>query len=229
MSGRILLIDDEPDFARLVGGVLTAEGFAVATAGDGPPGLTAAVEGRPDVILLDWNLPTLDGLEVCRRLKADPRTQRVPVILLTARGRETDVVLALEMGAEDFITKRALRPRELVARVRAALRRVAPAGPAEPVLTSGDLSLDLANRRVSVKGATADLRAKEFDMLRVFLQNRNRVLTRRFLSEAVWGADYIATSRAIDTTMARLRGKLGPEAEKIQAIIGVGYRFEEEV
>lgn len=228
MSTRILAVEDEPDFVRYLTDALKPDGFTVLSADSGPAGLKAAVEGKPDLILLDWNLPGLDGLEVCRRLKADPATASIPVLLLTARGRETDVVLGLEMGAEDFITKRALRPRELVARIRAALRRAAPRPLEEAVLRSGALSLDVARRRLAVGQEEIDLPAKEFELLRLFLQHKGRVLTRRLIGESVWGEEIVVTSRAMDSAIARLRVKMGSEGYKIQAVVNVGYRFEED-
>jgi two-component system phosphate regulon response regulator PhoB len=228
VSTRILAVEDEPDFVRYLTDALKPDGFTVLSADSGPAGLKAAVEGKPDLILLDWNLPGLDGLEVCRRLKADPATASIPVLLLTARGRETDVVLGLEMGAEDFITKRALRPRELVARIRAALRRAAPRPLEEAVLRSGALSLDVARRRLAVGQEEIDLPAKEFELLRLFLQHKGRVLTRRLIGESVWGEEIVVTSRAMDSAIARLRVKMGSEGYKIQAVVNVGYRFEED-
>ncbi|MBK8575240.1 MAG: response regulator transcription factor [Elusimicrobia bacterium] len=225
---RILLVDDEPDFIRLVDDILKKENFVVVCAEDGSQGLKMAAESHPDLVLLDWNLPGKDGLEVCKSLKADPKTRDIPVIMLTARGRETDVVLGLEMGAEDFISKRALRPRELVARIRAALRKQTVVKENGEILKAGDLALDTSRRKVTIDGTPVELRLKEFDLLLVFLTHRGRVLTRAFLDEAVWGAQFFGTSRAIDTTVTRLRGKLGKESHLLQSVKGVGYRFEEE-
>lgn len=225
---RVLLVDDEPDFVRLVDDILKQENFVVVCAEDGIQGLKMAAESHPDLILLDWNLPEKDGLEVCKTLKADPKTRDIPVIMLTARGRETDVVLGLEVGADDFISKRALRPRELVARIRTTLRKRAVVKQEGEVLKARTLALDTSRRKVTVDGDPVELRMKEFDSLYVFLTHRGRVLTRSFLYEAVWGAQFFGTSRAIDTTITRLRGKLGKEGGLIQSVKGVGYRFEEE-
>lgn len=225
---RVLVIDDEPDFGRLIDQILVKEGMTVLLADDGAKGLKAAAESHPDLILLDWNLPDKDGVQVCRALKADAKTRDIPVIMLTVRGRETDVVVGLEVGAADYISKRALRPRELVARVRAVLRRAGDAQQAGEILRSGPLVLDTAKHRVTVGKEDVDLRAKEFEILYVFLKNKGRLLTRNFLEEAVWGTEYYATSRAIDTTIARVRKKIKGEGEKICAIKGLGYRFEEE-
>jgi DNA-binding response OmpR family regulator len=225
---RILLVDDEPDFIRLVDDILKKENFVVVCAEDGIQAVQMAAASHPDLVLLDWNLPEKDGLEVCKILKSDPKTRDIPVIMLTARGRETDVVLGLEVGADDFISKRALRPRELVARIRSALRKKSVVTHDGEILKARSLALDTSRRKVTVGGNVVELRMKEFDLLFVFLTHRGRVLTRSFLDEAVWGAQFFGTSRAIDTTVTRLRGKLGREGELIQSVKGVGYRFEEE-
>jgi DNA-binding response OmpR family regulator len=226
MSGpRILVVDDEPDFLKFIEEVLKREDYVVSTAETGPDALRHAAASRPDLILLDWNLPGKDGIEVCRALKEDPSTRTIPVIMLTVRGRETDVVLGLEMGAVDYVSKRDLRPRELIARVRAALRREGPRADAGETLRAGPLALETATHTTTLNGTPLDLRPKEFDLLRVFLKNQGRVLTRHFLEEAVWGDQYYGTTRTIDATASRLRGKLGPEGARIVAIQGLGYKF----
>jgi DNA-binding response OmpR family regulator len=199
---RILVVDDEPDFYKLIEQILQKEGFMVLAADDGAKGLKAAAVSHPDLILLDWNLPDKDGVQVCRELKVDPNTRDIPVIMLTVRGRETDVVVGLEVGAADYISKRALRPRELVARVRALLRRKEEPQASGEILRTGNLVLDTAQHRVMIGKEEVPLRAKEFDILLAFLKSKGRLLTRNFLEEAVWGTEYFATSRAIDTTIA---------------------------
>ncbi|MBK8576217.1 MAG: response regulator transcription factor [Elusimicrobia bacterium] len=227
-TSRVLIIDDETDFRRLIEQILEKEGFLVLNAGDAQSGIKTATQSHPDLILLDWNLPDKDGVQVCRALKSDAATKDIPILMLTVRGRETDVVVGLEVGAADFISKRALRPRELVARVRAALRRGVESKTAGETLRSGALSLDTGQHRVFVGKEEVELRAKEFDLLYVFLKNKGRLLSRNFLEESVWGTEYYATSRAIDTTIARLRAKINKEGAKIQGIKGLGYRFDEE-
>ena len=229
IQSRVLIIDDEADFRKLIEQILEKEGFVVLSAGDAQSGMKTAAQSHPDLILLDWNLPDKDGVFVCRALKADAATSDIPIIMLTVRGRETDVVVGLEVGAADYISKRALRPRELVARVRTALRRESEPKTAGETVRSGALSLDTGQHRVFIGKESVELRAKEFDLLYVFLKNKGRLLTRHFLEEAVWGTEYFATSRAIDTTIARLRAKIGKEGNKIQGIKGLGYRFDEEV
>lgn len=226
MSGpRVLVVDDEPDFLKFIDEVLKREDYVVTSAETGPDALRQAVASRPDLILLDWNLPGKDGLEVCRALKEDPATRGIPVIMLTVRGRETDVVLGLEMGAVDYVSKRDLRPRELIARVRAALRREGPRADRGETLRAGPVVLDTATHTATLNGKPMDLRPKEFDLLRVFLKNPGRVLTRQFLEESVWGDQYYGTTRTIDATTSRLRGKLGPEGARIVPIQGLGYKF----
>ncbi|MBL0059346.1 MAG: response regulator transcription factor [Elusimicrobia bacterium] len=227
-SSRILIVDDEPDFVRFLDDVLKPENFVVTVAEDGVKALKMAAASVPDLILLDWNLPGKDGIEVCKALRANPKTEHIPIIMLTARGRETDTVLGLEMGANDFITKRALRPRELIARVRTALRKAGTgAGDATEILRSGELVLDTAQRKVCVGDREVDLRRKEFDLLYIFMKKAGRVLTRNFLTETVWGEQFFGTSRTVDTTIARLRAELGKEGRKIEAIQGVGYKFNQ--
>ena len=223
---RVLVVDDEPDFVRFIEEVLQKENFTVISVGDGIKAIKMAGESRPDVVLLDWNLPGKDGPQVCQALKTDPHTRNIPVLMLTVRRRETDVVVGLEIGADDFVSKRGLRPRELVARVRAALRKAAPRPDPGEVLRSGDLVLNTEKRRATLKEETVELRAKEYELLYVLMKNEGRVLSRHFLEETIWGTEYFGSSRAIDSTVTRLRGKLGKHAAYIQAVQGVGYRYE---
>lgn len=222
---QILVIDDEPDFVRLVQRLLVEENFLVISAKDGVTGLKMAVEHHPDLILLDWNLPAKDGLAVLKELRSEPKTRGIPVIMLTVRGKEMDTVLALEMGADDYISKRALRPRELVARVNKVLRKSQAPDADGQVIHCGPVDLDTSHRRVTLEGQVVELRAKEFDLLHVFLTRPGRVLTRQFLMENVWGIEDYGTSRTIDSTLARLRSKLGDFGQAFQSIKGIGYQF----
>ncbi len=222
---QILIIDDEPDFVRLVQRLLVAENFLVTSAKDGVTGLKMAADLHPDMILLDWNLPAKDGLVVLKELRNEPKTRNIPVIMLTVRGKEMDTVLALEMGADDYISKRALRPRELVARVHKVLRKSQAPDADGKVLFVGPIALDASHRRVTLDSQPVDLRAKEFDLLHVFLTRPGRVLTRQFLMENVWGIEDYGTSRTIDSTLARLRSKLGEFGQAFQSIKGIGYQF----
>ncbi|MBK8869998.1 MAG: response regulator transcription factor [Elusimicrobia bacterium] len=226
MQPRILVVDDEPDFVRFIEEVLKKENFTVISVGDGIKAIKMAGESRPDLILLDWNLPGKDGPQVCQALKADPKTRTVPVVMLTVRRKETDVVVGLEIGADDFVSKRGLRPRELVARVRAALRKSGPQPDPGEVLRSGPFALDTEKRRLTLNGQEVELRPKEYELIYVFMKNESRVLTRNFLEETIWGTEYFGSSRAIDSTVTRLRAKLGKQATAIEAVQGIGYRFE---
>ncbi|MBK8574648.1 MAG: response regulator transcription factor [Elusimicrobia bacterium] len=226
MQPRILVVDDEPDFVRFIEEVLKKENFTVISVGDGIKAIKMAGESRPDLILLDWNLPGKDGPQVCQALKTDPKTRTIPVVMLTVRRRETDVVVGLEIGADDFVSKRGLRPRELVARVRTALRKSGPQPKPGEILRSGPFALDTEKRRLSLNGQEVELRPKEYELIYVFLKNEGRVLTRNFLEETIWGTEYFGSSRAIDSTVTRLRGKLGKHAAAIEAVQGIGYRYE---
>lgn len=226
MQPRILVVDDEPDFVRFIEEVLKKENFTVISVGDGLKALKMAADSRPDLVLLDWNLPGKDGPQVCQALKTDPQTRNIPVVMLTVRRKETDVVVGLEIGADDFVSKRGLRPRELVARVRAALRKNGPQPDPGEVLRSGPLTLDTEKRRATLKDEVMELRPKEYELLYVLMKNEGRVLTRNFLEETIWGTEYFGSSRAIDSTVTRLRAKLGKHAATIQAVQGIGYRYE---
>ena len=227
LNQRVLVVDDEADFRMVIGKILKDEHFVVLEAGDGEQGEKMARESHPDVILLDWNLPRKDGIDVCKSLKADPATRGIPILMLTSRSRENDTVIALEVGADDFITKRVLRKREVVARVRASLRRASsPEEKGGEILERGKIKIDTARRAVWVTGKPVTLRMKEFDLLCIFVRRPGRVLTRNFLSETVWGDPYFGTTRTIDMTIAHLRSLLGSEGRRIESLIGLGYKFE---
>jgi DNA-binding response OmpR family regulator len=222
----VLIIEDEPDIRDLLAFHLEGEGYAVTRCGNGAEGLRLARAAPPDLILLDVMLPGMDGFEVCRRLRQDPSTQTVPLVMLTARSDEVDRVLGLELGADDYVVK-PFSPREVVARVRAVLRRSRPAPGTAPV-TVGPLRIDAAAHTVSVEGTPVNLTRREFDLLRALVEARGRVLSREFLLEHVWG--YTAAgeieSRTVDVHVRRLRQKLGPAAPRIGTVTGVGYRLE---
>jgi DNA-binding response OmpR family regulator len=222
----VLIIEDERDIRDLLAFHLEREGYTVAKAGNGADGLRLARAASPDLILLDLMLPEMDGFEVCRRLRQDPATQAVPLVMLTARGDEVDRVLGLELGADDYVVK-PFSPREVVARVRAVLRRSRPAASTTPVIV-GPLQIDAAAHTVSVDGVPVNLTRREFDLLRALVEARGRVLSREFLLEHVWG--YTAAgeieSRTVDVHVRRLRQKLGPAGPRIGTVTGVGYRLE---
>jgi len=224
----VLIVEDEPDIRNLVVHHLTRDGFRCRTAGTGAEALARVRAAPPDLIVLDLMLPEMTGLEVCRRLRADPATAGVPIIMLTAKADEVDRIVGLEMGADDYVTK-PFSPKELVARVRAVLRRSQPGETARPLVV-GTVSLDAARHLVTVGGRPVELTPKEFDLLHALLEAGGRVLSREHLLNRVWGyarADEIE-SRTVDVHIRRLRSKLGLEERRIVTIKGVGYRLETE-
>jgi DNA-binding response OmpR family regulator len=223
---RILLIEDYADIALSLRYNLEKDGaFEVATVGDGEAGLRAALDRPPDLVLLDLNLPGMDGLEVCRRLRAASPTSRVPIVMITARVEESQRVNGLDLGADDYITK-PFSLREVQARVRAVLRRADITGTLPESLSDPPLVVDLEARRVSVAGREVVLTRREFDLLADLLRHRGRVRTRERLLERVWGYDYPGETRTVDVHVRRLRQKLGPEIEpRLETVVGVGYRW----
>jgi len=220
---RVLVVEDDADIALSLRYNLEREGYAVTVVGDGERALADAEKSPPDAVLLDLNLPGMDGLEVCRQLRRRAGTARVPILMVTARVGEGERVTGLDEGADDYVTK-PFAVKEVLARLRAVLRRV-PGGESE-VLEDGPLRLDLASREVSVEGAAVTLTRKEFDLLADLLRHRGRVLTRERLLERVWGYDYPGETRTVDVHVRRLRQKLGPAAEaRIETVVGVGYRY----
>jgi phosphate regulon transcriptional regulator PhoB len=222
----VLIVEDEPDIRNLLVHHLTRDGFRCRTAATGVDALARVRAMPPDLVVLDLMLPEMTGLEVCRRLRADPATAAVPIIMLTAKADEVDRVVGLEMGADDYVAK-PFSPKEVVARVRAVLRRVHPGEAARP-LTAGTVSLDASRHLVTIAGKPVELTPKEFDLLHALLEAGGRVLSREHLLNRVWGyarADEIE-SRTVDVHIRRLRAKLGAEERRIATIKGVGYRFE---
>jgi two-component system phosphate regulon response regulator PhoB len=221
-----LLIEDEADILEVVTYNLRREGFTVLATRDGEAGLALARERNPDVVLLDLMLPGLDGLEVCRRLKADPVTRPIPVVMLTAKGEESDIVLGLGVGADDYVVK-PFSPRELVARVTAVLRR----GPLTDDLktkervTVGGLVVDSVRHEVLAAGKPVDLTATEFRLLHCLAAQRGRVFTRDQLLSRVIGQHSVVTDRNIDVHVRSIRKKLGPMADLVETVRGVGYRM----
>jgi DNA-binding response OmpR family regulator len=225
---RILIIEDDRDISLLIKHSLEKEGgFSGVVAADGEVGLREARRQPPDLVILDLNLPGLDGLDVCRQLRAQSATRLIPIIMLTARIDESDKVSGLELGADDYVTK-PFSIKELIARVHSVLRRTQQA-PAEPrVLAAGVIELDEARRRVKVAGREVTLTRKEFDLLADLMRHRDRVLSRAQLLERVWGYDHPGTTRTVDVHVRQLRKKLGPPADEyIDTVVGVGYRLHE--
>ncbi len=224
---RILLIEDEPDIAEVLQYNLEKEGFQVELAGRGDAGLEAVRRESPDLILLDLMLPGLDGLEMTRLLKRDPATAHLPIVMLTARSEEVDRIVGLELGADDYISK-PFSPREVVLRVKAVLRRLQPEQPEETaneLLQVGGIELDISGHQLRLGGKEVPLTATEFRLLRLLMERNGRVQTRGQLLSDVWGYAEDIDSRTVDTHIRRLRRKLGPEADRIETVIGVGYRL----
>ena len=228
MATNVLIVDDEKDLVDLVRYHLEKEGFQCLQASDGLTALRLAQEQRPDLLVLDLMLPGLDGLEICRQLRRDPMTASLPIIMLTAKAAEVDRVVGLEVGADDYIVK-PFSPRELVARVKAVLRRM-QASSALPTRQAGTLEVDEARHQARVGGTPVPLTAREFDLLCALMRVNGRVLSREQLLEAVWGYPDASEveSRTVDVHIQRLREKLTAEAGRIVTVKGVGYRFEAE-
>jgi DNA-binding response OmpR family regulator len=224
---RVLVVEDEPDVANLIKHTLErGDDLRVDIVGGGDTALKAVAEQPPDLVILDLNLPVLGGLEVCRIMRMRPGTDRIPIIIVTARGTETDRVAGLDVGADDYIAK-PFSPRELAARVRAVLRRGhGDRGEAPPmVYRSAHLEADFDAVAISVDGQPVRLTRREFDLLRHLVQHRNRVQSRDRLLERVWGFETSTETRAVDVHVGRLRAKLGAAARQIETVVGLGYRF----
>jgi DNA-binding response OmpR family regulator len=228
---RVLVVEDEPDVANLIKHTLEqGQDLRVELVASGDAALKAAAERTPDLVILDLNLPVLSGIEVCRILRMRPGTERVPIIMLTARATEDDRVIGLDVGADDYITK-PFSPRELAARVRAVLRRGGGSDEGRPgaamVYRGTRLQADFDAVSVTVDGAPVRLTRREFDLLRHLIDHRNRVQSRDRLLERVWGYDAAAETRAVDVHIGRLRAKLGAAGRQIETVVGLGYRFIE--
>jgi len=224
-KGKILIVDDEKNIVEAVKYNLEKDGFRTAVALDGAKALEAAKREAPDLILLDWMLPGMDGLEVCRTLKQDPKMRHIPVLMLTVKSDVTDKVLGLEMGADDYLTK-PFSPRELVARVKALIRRASPA-PEADVFQLDDLKVDWGRYVVSLKGKPVELTSKEFELLRALVEAKGRVLSRDALLERVWGYERSGEieTRTVDLHVSQLRKKLKTMADRIVTVKNAGYRF----
>jgi phosphate regulon transcriptional regulator PhoB len=223
---RILVVEDEQNIRELIRYNLGQEGFRVETAGNGREGLDKARNSKADLILLDLMLPELDGFELCKILKQNKNTQQIPIIMLTAKGEETDRVVGLELGADDYIVK-PFSPRELIARVKAVLRRVQSASQTV-TYKAGTLELDKEKHRVTLKGKAVELTSKEFGLLQALMGAEGRLLSRVHLLEEVW--DYATgihiETRTVDMHIGQLRKKLKSEAERIVTVKNAGYRFD---
>ncbi|HET7094872.1 MAG TPA: response regulator transcription factor [Thermomicrobiales bacterium] len=223
---QILVVDDEPEIARIVRDYLAAAGFGVAVATDGESALAAARAGRPDLVILDLGLPRRDGLDVLRELR---RVGDVPVVVLTARGEETDRIVGLELGADDYVVK-PFSPKELVARVRAILRRIDAGAETSETIRIADLEVDVPRMRVAIGDRPIELTPTEFQLLATLARQPGRVFTRGQLLDALHGVAFESYERAIDAHVKNIRRKIEPspgEPRYIQTVYGVGYRFAE--
>jgi two-component system phosphate regulon response regulator PhoB len=224
---QILVVDDEEDLLELIRYNLAKEGYRVNCASSGEEAVQKARAELPGLIVLDLLLPSIDGLDVCRTLKSDPKTSHIPIVMLTAKGEEIDIVTGLEVGADDYVTK-PFSPRVLLARVKAVLRRKARQQPdaAQP-LKIDNLVIDPVRHEVLLDGQPIALTFTEFRLLHVLAQRRGRAFTRVQIVDAVMGEDYPVTDRSVDVHVASLRKKLGPMGSSIETVRGVGYRFKE--
>lgn len=222
MARTILVVDDEPNITRLLGMYLTKEGFTVETAADGPSAVAKARATRYALILLDLMLPGMDGLEACRTIR---RTSDVPIIMLTARSEDVDKIVGLEVGADDYVTK-PFNPRELVARVKAVLRRYeTAASPERQVLSVGDVTIDLDRREVRIGDEFVEVRAKEFALLVALARRPGVVVPRDRLLNDVWGYEYSVDTRTVDVHISTLRDRLANADARIETVWGVGYKL----
>lgn len=226
MGKKVLVIEDERDIGELVTHYLEKEGYRVIALRNGAEGLRQVKTDPPDLLILDIMLPEMDGLEILRQIRSHSRAAALPVIMLTAKGEETERVVGLEMGADDYISK-PFSPKELVARVKALLRRVErrEVSPARHVY--GDLVLEPDRHEVTLKGKEISLTAKEFSLLQQLLENRGRVLTRDVLLDRVWGYDADVMTRTVDVHIRRLREKIPILSEAVQTVKSLGYKLKD--
>lgn len=227
MTGRILVVEDDPGIARAVKAYLEREGFEVDVATDGLPALRHALAEPPTLIVLDWMLPDLDGLEFMKQLR---QKQRTPIIMLTARTEENDRILGLEFGADDYVTK-PFSPRELVARVKAVLRRTEGTVQGNPdMLVTGPLVIDLVKHTVTRNDVPLELTVLEFNLLHTMASQPGRVFSRDELLSRVWGTDFVGVDRVVDVHVSHLRRKLGDDPEAptlVLTVRGIGYKLAE--
>jgi two-component system phosphate regulon response regulator PhoB len=230
MRGHILVVEDEVDLAELVAFNLKQAGYTAAIATDGASALSEVRRKKPDLIILDLMLPDLSGTEVCRRLRSDPATKPIPIVMLTARGEEVDRVLGFEVGADDYVTK-PFSPRELVLRIGAVLRRSLPVEPEAPGqgIQIGEMTIDVPRHEVRIGPEPVPLTALEFKLLLDLASRKGRVQSRDSLLERVWGYAPGIETRTVDTHVKRLREKLGAVSHYIETVRGVGYRIRDDV
>jgi len=222
-KAKILIVEDDRDIAEMVAYNLTEEGYEAISAFDGRNAVEMARRNRPDLIILDLMLPGLDGFEICKILRSERRTANVPIIILSAKSRETDKVLGLELGADDYVTK-PFSPRELIARIRAVLRR-GRAPESHDRLQTGDIVIDRTAHRVTAAGAEIDLTNTEFKLLECLARRPGAVLSRDMILDLLCGDRAVVCDRTVDAHIKSLRRKLGKARDRIETVRGVGYRF----
>ena len=227
MAKTLLVIEDDAAIRELIVHTLKTAGYAVETAGDGVQGLALARKIGPALIILDVMLPEMDGLEVCKSLRGDVKTANLPILMLTAKGEETDKIVGLELGADDYMTK-PFSPKELTARIKALLRRTERVSSGVNAYIYGDLVLDAVRHEVRDRGKEVNLTAKEFGLLEALLQDRGRVLTRDSLLNLVWGYDYVGETRTVDVHVRRLREKIPLLTDAIVTVKSLGYKLRDE-
>ena len=223
MSARIIIIEDDPDICEILEYNLQQEGFDIETFHDGQKALDAMLQDPPDLVLLDLMLPGKNGLEIARIIRKDEHTFNVPIIMITARSEEMDVLQGLEQGADDYITK-PFRPKEVIARVKAMLRR--HLRDEDKIYQYGDLIVNFSKHQVTAKDVVLDLTPKEFLLLKALIQANGRVLSRDKLLDQVWGFDYYGDPRTVDVHIRRLRQKLDTWADFVETVKGFGYRIK---
>ncbi|MDD5196766.1 MAG: response regulator transcription factor [Candidatus Omnitrophota bacterium] len=229
MMEKILIVEDEKDIVKMLEYNFKKEGFTPLSVTNGDDALDAAVRHQPGLIILDLMLPGMNGLEVCKALKNERKTSGIPVIMLTAKAQESDKIVGLELGADDYVTK-PFSPRELIARTKAVLRRVKEKDKLPEVFKAGDLTLDFSRISVMVKDKLVELTAKEFELLKTLIGVKGRVLSRDYLLDNIWGFDHAIEiqTRTVDVHIRTLRKKLKSEAKRIITVKNYGYRFDRE-
>ena len=225
-NNRILVVDDDKDFSALLQTKLEVEGFRVEEVADGEAALRTIAKRKPDLIILEVNMPKMNGMEVCRTLRSDEKTKNIPIVMLTARDEEVDRILGLEFGADDYVTK-PCSIRELILRIKNVIRRSYGRQDDKEVFEHGSLWVDLQSHEVKVKGKSVELTLTEFKLLAHLIENPGKVQSRDFLLDRVWEYGDNVFSRTIDTHIQRLRSKLKGSGKSIKTIRGVGYRFED--
>lgn len=229
MKETILIVEDEKDIVKMLEYNLKKEGFKTLSVRNGEAALDSARSSHPDMVILDLMLPGIDGLEVCKTIKRDSKTASIPVIMLTAKSQESDKVVGLELGADDYMTK-PFSPRELIARIKAVLRRGKEKDRAPEAIKSGDLTIDFLKISVTIKNRPVELTSKEFELLKTLIKAKGRVLSRDYLLDTIWGFDNSADiqTRTVDVHIRTLRKKLKSESDRIVTVKNYGYRFEDE-